>query len=44
MKIYDLYGLVTGMSMQHWLIKLSKADDHRENHSKLQKFLKADAY
>ena len=37
MKIYDLYGLVAGMSMHHWLIKVLKADDHRENHSKAPK-------
>lgn len=40
MKIYNIYGLCGWDGHTTLARKTLKADDHREKHSKLQKFLK----
>lgn len=44
MKTYDIYGLCGWDEHATLVRKTLKADDHWENHSKLQKMFKADAY
>ena len=40
METYDIYGLCGWDEHATLARRTLKADDHRENHSKLQKFLK----